>query len=290
MANTLRHQWNPDFTALSPLFKPLFPIVSAFLKHQSNDWPDIDAYQSLLIRHTDNIHSLGGAPLHFVSQGQVACCFEEHYEPRIYLKGEIQTRSENWHDFFQVLVWSLFPKIKIQLNSLHYQAALARQLSTPQKNNRSPIENAIALFDECGVIITSSDPDLLHLIREFQWQELFCQRRNELEQNLQCIVFGHALYEKALQPYVGMTGNALLIDVDIPFQTLSPLQQAAQLDDQISHYLHRLDTDFRPPLLTPFPLLGMPGWDTDNHTERYYDNKSYFRDKRPTRGQCLTKR
>lgn len=280
MANRIiQHHWNPDFSALSPLFMPIADLAMILIKNNKENWPDLSDYQHLLKANVGELYSQQGAAIHFVSQAKKTAHFNHQYESRIYLEGEIQTRTENWHDFFQVLIWCLFPRIKIQLNTLHYQASAKRYSSSGQQN-RSAIENALTLFDECGVIIASSDSSLLELIREFRWKELFWRRRAEIEQNLHCVIVGHALYEKALLPYIGMTANALLIDVDESFHSLSRQQQLRQIDDKVSYFLREKNTAINPAMLTPFPLLGMPGWDKNNHNEHFYDNKNYFRDKR----------
>ncbi|NIQ10006.1 MAG: DUF3025 domain-containing protein, partial [Gammaproteobacteria bacterium] len=133
-------------------------------------------------------------------QAARASSFQEQYEPRIYLRGEVQTRRHNWHDFFQVLVWSAFPDTKKTINALHYVSAQQR-LNEKGHTNRSPTENMLALFDECGAVLLSSDPALLKMIRNFEWHELFWLNREKLLRSLRCIVFGHAMYEKALNPY-----------------------------------------------------------------------------------------
>ena len=64
----------------------------------------------------------GGAPLRFVEQGAKAAAFEDKYEVRIYLKGEVQVRAANWHDLLNALVWLTFPRAKAALNERHYHA------------------------------------------------------------------------------------------------------------------------------------------------------------------------
>ena len=280
MARNDTHIWNPDFPDTSPLFNPVRELAYKLTIEHPITWPDLDDYQYLLETETSKLCSQHGAPIRFVAQGDKASCFENNYEPRIYLKGEVQTRTQNWHDFFQVLVWAQFPRTKAQLNTLHYHAAHKRCTAIPPQPNRSPIENTITLFDECGIIITSSDPSLLDLIRNHQWKELFWQQRAELETKLHCIIFGHALYEKALQPYIGMTGHALLLTVNDSFHQLTRTQQCHQLDKRICDQLETCAPDMSPQMLTPFPLLGMPGWHTENDQAAFYDNTKYFRDKR----------
>ena len=277
MAKTSIDTWTPNFFT-SPLFEPIQALAPQ-IKHFIT-WPTLNDYQNIL-ESAPPVHSKHNQIIRFVSQGSKPDCFEDQYEARIFLKGEVQTRLENWHDFFQVLVWRSFPRTKIELNALHYQAAIQR-LQTSQKNkNRSPIENAITLFDECGVIIVTSNPGLGSLIREHQWKQLFWHQREELQKQLKCVVFGHALYEKALTPYIGMTGHGLILTADQEILDLSQEELVLYCDEQVAKKFtrdHRAITS--PKDLCPFPLLGMPGWHPDNHQESFYDNTQYFRAKR----------
>ena len=39
--------------------------------------------------------------IRFVAQDTRSSDFDDGYEPRIYLRGEVQTRENSWHDFFK---------------------------------------------------------------------------------------------------------------------------------------------------------------------------------------------
>lgn len=272
-------RWDPEFPDRTPrLFTPLAPLARQLAALHPDDWPTLDDYNSLLLRQRGTVTSAVGAAIRFVPQDGKPLSFDCCYEPRIYLHGEIQTRTENWHDFFQVLVWTLFPKTKRRLNELHYHSA--RQRHQSGRGNRGPRENMLTLFDECGALVISSDRTLLSLIENFRWQELFWTRRAQLRERLRCIVFGHALYEKALNPYLGMTAQALLFHVDGETLEAGPHAQHAMLDSLLDEYLATRRTSLTPACLSPFPLLGMPGWHPGNDVAAFYDNRAYFRDGR----------
>lgn len=272
--------WKPDFTSLSSLFDPLAPIARDVLTNNNHQWPSLHDYQEFLDRYNDSVSSNSGARIRFVKQDNKPKHFDDHYELRIFLRGEVQTRTENWHDFFQVFIWCLFSQTKAQLNTLHYQASLKRYEAVPHQPNRTTIENAVTLFDECGAIIVSSDENLLELIRQHRWKELFWQQRDTLKQHLHCIIFGHALYEKALQPYTGMTAHSYLLPVQQSFHALPHDQQMQFLDDAMREVFAQPCEQITSQLFNPFPLLGMPGWHEDNSDPRYYDNEDYFRPKK----------
>ncbi len=249
--------------------------MQAFMDEHRKTWPKLEHYQQILQQNVPGLCSDSGSPLKFVPQGSKPVHAEDHYEARIYLKGEIQTRANNWHDFFQVLIWSIFPKTKSTLNDLHYSES---QLTNKMPNtNRGPLENAIALFDECGSIIISCKEELLTLIREFQWKILFHEKKLLVEEHLRCFVFGHAMYEKAITPYIGMTSPAILLLVDSTFFTEPLSKQLQFVDNSVTELFNSRKVIQSPKDLHPFPLLGMPGWYEGQQNENFYDNTNYFR-------------
>lgn len=203
----------------------------------------------------------------FISQQPKSNNFEDGYEPRIFLKREVQTRENNWHDFFNALVWQAFPKSKNTLNQLHFNFQQSRY---PSKQ-RLAAENMLTLFDENGAIVIASDELYLTLIREHKWQELFWQRRQELKDNLKVIVFGHSIYEKALCPYIGLTAKCLM------FAAKDFSLSCA--DSMLANFLQHHKNILLPSLLSPLPILGVPGWWMQNDNEEFYANKNYFRPK-----------
>lgn len=268
-------KWDANFVSFSPIFKPLHAWAKKFRPFKQ--WPKLESYQKVLDDLPSPIKTLAGKTLKIVQQDGKPGHFHEHYAPRIYLTGEIQTRTENWHDFFQFLTWFMFPKTKAVINSIHVPAAQARIDGNVELGRRSPVENMLSLFDEGGAIILSSDESILQLIRDFKWKTLFWQRRKELESKLNFITFGHALYEKGLSPYVGMTANCILINVEPALLTQSNQEQLDWVDEYLSKLFQEGEVYRKPKDLHPFPLLGLPEWDRDNVREDYYDNLQYFR-------------
>lgn len=266
--------WDPFFHQRSPIFDIFSVLPLDFKDH--HHWPNIDDYNELLKNVQTKIQSKSNKDLIFIEQLSELKSFEDQYEPRIYLRGEVQTRTYNWHDFFNMLIWLTFPHIKSIINARHYMALKSR-LNTSK--NRTSIENVLALLDENGVIIVSSDSELLEMIKDLKWKHLFWNRREEVNQKLRCYVFGHSLHEKALNPYIGMTGHAILL-----------LQEDAFLHKPLSEQLHIIDLNISQMLnddlmisrntLHPIPILGMPGWYPLNDDESFYDNTDYFRQTR----------
>jgi len=133
------------------------------------------------------------------------------------------------------------------------------------------------------VVILSSDESLLDHIRHFEWKKLFWQRRDELGRNLRCVTFGHAMYEKGLKPYIGMTANAILLHVDQAVIDMSLNEQLSWIDEKLAGIFDEGSRYTQPKDLSPFPILGMPGWIDENAAKEFYDNTQYFR---PGRAGC----
>lgn len=265
------------------MYDPIRKLASYFGGFQQ--WPDLSDYRRLLSEYPP-IRTQNGKTLSIVEQAGKPAHFADHYAPRIYYSGEIQTRSNNWHDFFQFLTWFIFPKTKAVINSVHIPLARERieqgeANKGESKGRRNPVENMLSLFDEGGVVILSPDESLLDHIRQFEWKELFWERREELDSKLRCITFGHAMYEKGLRPYIGMTANAILLHTDQSVLELEMDAQLSWLDERLAENFEQGVQYTQPKDLSPFPILGMPGWMAENSSEEFYNNTQYFR---PGRG------
>lgn len=270
--------WDPDFLARSPMFEPL-RIHGAKLR--TAYWPSLDELRNLIAALDPPPATHGGARVCFVSQGRKSDIFEEKYEPRIYLKGEVQMRECNWHDLLNALVWLTFPRSKAALNARHYRALLEPRAAGAA--NRGPVQDAMTLFDEGGVIVAARDRRLLHLLESFAWKDLFWENRARVMADMRFHLFGHALYEKALSPFTGITGRGILLEVDAGFFDAPLAAQIARLDDKVAERLSDAARLRSTRELAPVPILGVPGWCAGNGRESYYDNRGYFRSGRTGR-------
>jgi len=265
-------EWPYSYLSRALPFAPLQPFI-----HQLGDsgFPDLAGLNAMLANCDPEIRVRGGHPLRLVSQSRGKLPFAAQYEPRCYLRGELQTREHNWHDLFNVLVWMRFPRAKAAINARHY-AALCDAGGGAVKG-RGATRDAATLLDESGVIVVCASPDLGRMLREFRWKELFWERRAQLSGALDFCLFGHGLYEKALKPYVGMTGQGLLLDVGSDYFAMPAGQRAVYLDELLAAYLDNPAHCNNTRELTPVPLLGIPDWDECNADPTYYDNTVYFR-------------
>ena len=263
--------WDPEFAGRSPLFEPLRPVAEAF---RTSCWPGTADLNRALVSGKPILNA-NGLPLRFIDQLPRPQCPEDKFEPRIFHRGEVQFRACFWHDFFNALVWMTFPACKAALNRRHV-IEIERQRAAGAAN-RGPVQDALTLFDEGGLIVAVSNPALTRLLLDFQWTELFWHRRSEIAVSMVFFVFGHALYEKALAPFSGVTGRAVVVEVDANFSGLSHGAQHALLDRQVAARINDRACFLTTRELAPVPVFGIPGWDENNARREYYDNTLYFR-------------
>ena len=197
---------------------------------------------------------------------------EEPYEAYVHRTGDVPTRADNWHDVFNALAWLAFPRTKAVLNRRHCE-----ELARPaEPGRRGTPRDVLTVFDEGGVIVASTDASLLDLLRRFEWKALFWERRVEVLERMRFFVFGHAILEKALEPYKGVTAKALLLEVPQGFAQRPLVEQLAEADARTAEWFSRPDALSSTRTLSPLPVLGVPGW-ADNDSAAFYDDTNVFR-------------
>ncbi len=266
-------EWNKEALLQSPLFAPLHPALASL---ESDCFPSMQDCNALLASHLPPIAVQRGLPLRFVAQEYGKLAFEAQYEPRCYLKGEVPTREHNWHDLLNALVWLSYPQAKASINARHYRA-LTQGAADASRSERGAVRDNNTLLDESGVIVAYADDELAALLQDFEWRALFWERRERVKGRMGFYLFGHGLYEKALQPYTGMTGQGWLLAVEPEFFSWTMPQQLAHLDRRLADYLDHPGSCQSTRELSPVPLLGVPGWTDENEFASYYDNTRYFR-------------
>ena len=240
-------------------------------------WPNCDLLNGLA-DDAGRVVNAQGLRVRFVPQATKSKDFRDAFEPRAFLKGEVQVRPLDWHDLFNALVWMTFPTAKAVINARHYGS-----LSAGESGKRSAVRDALTLFDEDGLVVLCSDAGLLELVREFRWKELFWNRREQVRQQMRFFLFGHALYHKALNPFVGMTGKGILLAVPDSFVELPLHSQIAEADRLLAVRAWDRKCMSHGREFCPVPVLGVPGWWGGNREESFYENTKYFR---PGRSGC----
>lgn len=271
-------KWDPNFLACSPMFGPLRVHAPESLPET---WPELPMLQRLLERRDPPVRVASGLPLRVVPQPRRVKRAELSYEERIYARGELQIRPGSWHDLLNFLVWLSFPQAKSALNARHWAASRAR--SATGATNRGAVEDALTLFDEGGIIVAAASAELIERLRAFEWKDLFWRRRNEIAENMRFWLFGHALYEKALHPFAGITARGVCFETDAGFLQAPPAIQLDELDRRLAAHIGDPERLTATRDLAHVPILGVPGWCADNEVESYYDNTEYFRPRTESR-------
>jgi hypothetical protein len=257
--------WNPEFARFAPMLQPLRALAD---KLPRIGWPNAEVLNAVAADTGRRIVNARGQRIVFSAPRPGGPGFEA----RTLDSGEVELRFIDWHDLLNALVWMTYPTAKAAINGRHMQA-----LERDAPGMRSRERDALTHFDEDGVVVLSADPGLSELLRTFAWKELFWQRRAEVEQRMRFHLFGHALCEKALAPFIGMTGKAIVFDVQPEVLARPAEALRAEVDRLTALHVWNPEKLLRPRELSPLPVLGVPGWWPDNGEAAFYDNTHYFR-------------
>jgi hypothetical protein len=202
-----------------------------------------------------------GRPVRFVAPGEK----DAYYEIKVYETGRVETRPDSPHDYFNALAWLAFPLTKARINAMH-AAEIPRE-----RGHRGRLRDLLTIFDEGGAIVQSDDAHLISLLKSFEWKKLFWENRERIVKAMRIVVFGHAVLEKALEPWPGISCKAIVVTAH------------AQPDSAARDWLAGLAPDASPRLMPPLPVFGFPGWHAENARAEFYDDTRYFRPLREDR-------
>ncbi len=248
-----------------PIYEPVRPAL-AHLACEA-DWPDCARLDALPADLGQAPRARSGCRIRFVPPPPQG----ESYELQVYAHGEVATRPRNWHDLFNAVAWVMFPRTKASLNAIHASEIPLR------RDVRGPTRDLLTIFDEGGALVACSDAELLDLIRSFRWQDLFWRARARLLERLRIVVFGHAVLEKALAAWPGITCKALLIPVEADLLR-APAQLLTQvLDVAAAAWFDAYARSSSPRDLAPLPVFGHPGWSEGSASAEFYADTRYFR-------------
>jgi len=197
-------------------------------------------------------------PVRFVPQSDLPA--NVAYESYIFSSNCCPTR-EGLHDFFNGLAWLHFPQTKRHLNRLH----VAQIAQTGIQPVRGPARDALTVFDENAAFFQGPDALWDALVAK-DWYSLFVNLR-PLWQEVQLVLFGHALLEKLVYPRKPITAHV--------FRAQAATNSIADIDAWVAA---RLSADML--AAKPFahlPVLGVPGWWPENTEQAFYADSSVFR-------------
>ena len=254
-------------------FSDLVEFIESALQPQYISTYGLDDNAHFLNALCSSLHK--SVPINFCEQEK----FREdkrYYEQIIFETKHVPTRS-NWHDFFNGIIWCQFPKTKLAFNA-HHIAEIASEGST----KRSPTRDRLTHFDECGIVLFTTQKEMAEQLKNHQWEDLNTAKWHR--QTLP-IIFGHALWEMLLDPFIGLTAKATVIEVSK--EVMTSLQSTANTsafyavcDEMLSEHINSKHLiEMKKPWL-PLPLLGILQWSPFEQTQSFYDNKQYFMPKR----------
>lgn len=218
-----------------------------------------------------------GEPVSFTDQSDLP--HGVAYEAYIAQHHKIPTR-DNLHDWFGACIWSVFPKAKAMLNAHHLKHLHDNQAG----NGRNRIRDAITVFDENGVIVATSLPQIKTALYGFDWQNALVSPREHWHNpnavkpcQIQATIFGHALLEQLITPRKNLCGHAMVVVVDDGFFALDESAKLAILDEKVAQLLDEWlsQADSTPRDLQPLPILGVPYFWQNQDADFYADTQVF---------------
>lgn len=262
-----------DWLVRAP-YRDLHPQLVSALR-QLDEWPEPEVYDELARR----VPQATDAQLpRFVTQSREAVERLGGYEGHVATLRQVPTRPRNWHDFFNMVVWAHFPKLRWALNALHVDPEVGPK---DPRNGRAPAQNLAATFDESGILVVSTSRELLSDLRELRFKRFFWERRADLLATTRFWHIGHGTLESLLAPHPGLAAKALLLHVPaLPTSAGGWDTLRFDLDARAAAGVARWRAAHA--VLDPVPVLGIPGY-CDNDFPEFYDDKEHFRFERRSR-------
>jgi hypothetical protein len=208
---------------------------------------------------------------------------EVAYEAHIAATGRVPTRTSGagaLHDLFNALVWLMLPATKAALNARQAQEIARAGVGAV----RGPVRDACTLIDESGLLLACADRDAFCMVQQAlaarDWTTLFVQQRAQWHARIVPVMLGHALLEKLVRPYKGITAQVIVLDCADDGTALRNVDLRAAAFVQ--------GANLSPSVLAPLPVLGIPGWWPDNDDRSFYDDALVFRPRPVHRSRAVT--
>lgn len=243
------------------IFKhPVFKDVSEYLPWaESEQWPGVE---SLNVSQEKLMHAYTGMPLVFEKQTAELLLDGMHYEQRIFQRGQIATRENNWHDLFNAMMWLKYPRIKSALNARQWSDVQQHGLKT-----RTPGQCAMTLFDEAGAFV-AMPAEMLECWKRHDWHGLFIEHADSWRSGCARVaVFGHALLDHALVTETLLVAKCIVLDDKTDFS--SGFDKLA--DDIYSGSRLLANNELR-----TLPLCGIPGWHSATDSAEFVATAACF--------------
>ena len=129
---------------------------------------------------------------------------------------------------------------------------------------RGAVRDAVTVFDENACLLQVDDAIWDALVRR-DWHAAFVAHRG-LWDAAHMQIFGHAALEKLVAPYKAITVHMWRVPQQVPLP---------EWDAWLAHDLQAAKLASKPFL--PTPVLGIPGWWSDNEAPDFYQDTQVFR-------------
>ncbi|MCZ4304984.1 DUF3025 domain-containing protein [Zoogloeaceae bacterium G21618-S1] len=262
----------PDYLVPAALARwPLFAPLAALLEGSGDRLPGLLALNRLVAQAAPGLASASGEAIRFVAPDAIST----DYELSVFDCGQVATRDDNWHDYFNALVWATFPRAKAALNACHMQASALAGVA--RVRGRGPVRDALTQFDECGMLVLGTDDALLAAMARHDWLPVFWDARARVKATTRFLLFGHASYDQMRTPFNGLCAKAVYMSVPEEVLALPLAAQIAWADTWLEHRLTDKGLLNSPLDLSPLPMLGIPGVVRENAVREFYEDTTQFR-------------
>ncbi len=207
----------------------------------------------------------------FVAENREALRTLGGYEQHVAQLRAVPTRPGHWHDFFNMVVWAHFPRLRWALNALHVDPEPG---PVDPRNRRAPAQNSAATFDETGMIVLSTSQAVLDEMQALRFGHTFWTLRREVLATTRFWVVGHGMLESLLNPRPGLVARALLLRVPALPTCADCDERRFELDARVAAAIH--GWRIARPILDPIPVLAIPGF-SDNDSADFYDDQRNLR-------------
>ena len=240
-------------------------------QHKHNDFAiSADFFNKLSSNFFLNKNSFDG--FQFIDQKKKEKDFYKKYDALVFKEKKIPIRKDVLHDYFNALTWLAFPNSKKKLNKKNFTLLEHNYLSG--NKNRPRNIDLTTLLDESGIIIFTNNSFLSSLIRQKKWKTVFWDNRDTVKKSFRFFLFGHSLFEKIMNEYIGTTARALIIfNESLPFEKIT----ISNVDQILSDYIDQEFFFLNLEKTVAIPLFAIPGWSNLNEKKEFYQENEYLR-------------
>jgi hypothetical protein len=216
----IKHTRPFSFAALeeSAWFWALGEAVQALALLPNDSWPAREALSAL---HARAALTAGVPPLTFAphvkrrrARRGPPVALESLYDGAIALRNAVPTREADWHDLFNALVFTSFPRSKHALHARQFEQQRERIGVTDRKlsNARTREQDTLTLLDEGGCIVAGQGA-LLAELAACSFAELPSALDAGVTRGALAIApFGHALFEHVVARYTCPSAFAVFVE------------------------------------------------------------------------------